>query len=296
MNHLLVKLCGLRTEADVAAANAARPDFAGFVIEVPGKRRSISVDAAIALAQQLDSGIRPVGVFVDAPVETVNRFLAEVPNAAVQLHGSEDATYIAQLRIRAAKRLSNESNRRAEGDISLDHAEEQPTMLHGSDKAACTAQLRARVIKHPPCESGQSTEDDALLGNAKKPPNALQLGIGCTVANPSHVYPLDARIIQAFRVHNGDDVRHAAASMSGLVLLDSGQGSGKPFDWRLLTGFPRPFLLAGGLGPDNLPQAIASAQSAAGNNFAGVDMSSSLEIDGVKNPAKMQAAVQAIRN
>lgn len=35
MEHLLVKLCGLRTEADVAAANAALPDFARFVIEVP---------------------------------------------------------------------------------------------------------------------------------------------------------------------------------------------------------------------------------------------------------------------
>lgn len=77
MEHLLVKLCGLRTEADVAAANAALPDFAGFVIEVPGKRRSVALEAAIALAKRLDKRIRPVGVFVNAPVETVNRFLAE---------------------------------------------------------------------------------------------------------------------------------------------------------------------------------------------------------------------------
>lgn len=98
MEHLLVKLCGLRTEADVAATNAALPDFAGFVIEVPGKRRSVALEAAIALAKRLDKRIRPVGVFVNAPVETVNRFLAEAPNAAVQLHGEEDAVYIASLR------------------------------------------------------------------------------------------------------------------------------------------------------------------------------------------------------
>lgn len=98
MEHLLVKLCGLRIEADVAAANAALPDFAGFVIEVPGKCRSVALEAAIALAKRLDNHIRPVGVFVNAPVETVNRFLAEAPNAAVQLHGEEDAAYIASLR------------------------------------------------------------------------------------------------------------------------------------------------------------------------------------------------------
>lgn len=98
MEHLLVKLCGLRTEVDVAAANAALPDFAGFVIEVPGKRRSVALEATIALAKRLDKRIRPVGMFVNAPVETVNRFLAEIPNAAVQLHSEEDTAYIASLR------------------------------------------------------------------------------------------------------------------------------------------------------------------------------------------------------
>lgn len=58
MEHLLVKLCGLRTEAVVAAANAALPNFAGFVIEVPDKRRSVALEAAIALAKRLDKRIR----------------------------------------------------------------------------------------------------------------------------------------------------------------------------------------------------------------------------------------------
>ena len=219
MSRLLVKLCGLRTEADVAAANAALPDFAGFVIEVPGKRRSIAIDNAIELAKQLDERIRPVGVFVDAPVETVNRFLAEIPNSAVQLHGSEDAAYVAQLR----------------------------------------AQLVGACL--PECSD-----------------------------------PRKARIIQAFRISDGTSTLRAAGSSADLVLLDNGAGTGRPFDWRLLTGFPRPFLLAGGLGPDNLPQAIASARAAAGRNFIGVDMSSSLETDGAKDPTKMLAAVQAARN
>ena len=87
----------------------------------------------------------------------------------------------------------------------------------------------------------------------------------------------------------------AAVSTADLVLLDNGAGTGQTFDWRLLTGFPRPFLLAGGLGPENLAQAIEQAGATAGERFLGVDMSSSLETNGTKDPAKMQAAVQAAR-
>ena len=31
-----LKICGLTCEADVAAVNEEKPDFAGFVLEVPG--------------------------------------------------------------------------------------------------------------------------------------------------------------------------------------------------------------------------------------------------------------------
>ncbi len=107
--------------------------------------------------------------------------------------------------------------------------------------------------------------------------------------------PRAARIIQAFRIRGHDDIAAAAASAADLVLLDSGAGSGKSFDWQLLEGFPRPFLLAGGLGPDNLAQAIAQAQQAAGANLIGVDMSSGIETDNVKDPLKMKAATAAAK-
>lgn len=218
MQAPLVKLCGLRTAADVAAANAAQPEFSGFVVDVAGKRRSIPLAQAIELASSLDPAIRPVGVFVDAPVETVNRFLTETPNAAVQLHGSEDAAYIASLRSAAGLQAGNASD------------------------------------------------------------------------------PAQARIIQAFRIRTIGDTLQAAASAADLVLLDSGQGSGRTLDWRLLTGFPRAFLLAGGLGPDNLAQAMAKARNAAGDCFKGIDMSSSLETNGAKDPKKMLDVVRAARH
>ena len=35
-----LKICGLTREADITAVNEVKPDFAGFVIEVPGRKRS----------------------------------------------------------------------------------------------------------------------------------------------------------------------------------------------------------------------------------------------------------------
>ena len=60
-----IKICGLRTPADIAAANESRPDYIGFILS-PGYRRSITKEQALALRKQLDPGIVPVGVFVNA--------------------------------------------------------------------------------------------------------------------------------------------------------------------------------------------------------------------------------------
>ncbi|MEO6198736.1 MAG: bifunctional indole-3-glycerol-phosphate synthase TrpC/phosphoribosylanthranilate isomerase TrpF [Sphingomicrobium sp.] len=90
------KLCGLRSAADIAAARAA--SFAGFVF-VPGTPRAITVDEAAPLAALARrSGIVPVGVFRDAPNEAVAEAANALDLGAVQLHGSESAADIAELR------------------------------------------------------------------------------------------------------------------------------------------------------------------------------------------------------
>ena len=40
-----IKICGLRTPADIAAANESRPDYIGFILS-PGYRRSITKEQA----------------------------------------------------------------------------------------------------------------------------------------------------------------------------------------------------------------------------------------------------------
>lgn len=91
------KLCGLTRLCDIRAANEIRPDYIGFVF-APGSRRYITPQAADALRQALDPGIRAVGVFVNETAETVAALLNNNVIDAAQLHGSEDEAYIRQLR------------------------------------------------------------------------------------------------------------------------------------------------------------------------------------------------------
>ena len=96
-------------------------------------------------------------------------------------------------------------------------------------------------------------------------------------------------IWKAFVVRGETDLAAAAAFPADRVLLDSGRGAGKTFDWSLLKNFPRPYLLAGGLTPDNVARAVADLGP------YGVDVSSGVETDGYKDREKMAAFVAAVR-
>jgi len=96
-------------------------------------------------------------------------------------------------------------------------------------------------------------------------------------------------IIKAFSVRTRADVNRACASAADHILLDNGKGTGVEFDWGLLRGIRRPFFLAGGLGPDNVAEAIERVHP------LGVDMSSGVETDGLKDSKKILAAIAAAR-
>ncbi len=97
-------------------------------------------------------------------------------------------------------------------------------------------------------------------------------------------------IWQAFKVYSKSDLTRAAQSQADQVLLDGGAGEGKPFDWQLANDFPRPFIAAGGLTPETIPKAIRTLHPMM------VDLSTGVETNGVKDPAKILAAVQAARS
>ena len=82
------------------------------------------------------------------------------------------------------------------------------------------------------------------------------------------------------------------APTCALYLLDAGMGSGRALDWRALHGlrFPHHWLLSGGLGPNNLQQALSVCSP------DGVDLNSCLEdVPGHKSLELMNAAVAAVQ-
>lgn len=195
-----IKLCGMTCPEDIQTANLLMPDYIGFVLS-PVSRRYISSSQAAALKKLLSPQIAAVGVFVREEVETVAELLNRGVLDAAQLHGGEDALYLARLR----------------------------TLT-------------------------------------------------------------DRPILQAFRVHGPEALDAALRSPADMILLDSGAGSGKRFNWDLLLTFPRPYFLAGGLTPENAADAVSALHPYA------LDVSSGIETDGKKDPAKMKAFVETIRN
>ena len=92
-----VKICGMRRLEDIRYANELRPDMIGFVFWRPSKRY-VSADDASELRSSLDTGIKPVGVFVDEDPRVVADIAERGIVDMVQLHGVEDEEYIHGLR------------------------------------------------------------------------------------------------------------------------------------------------------------------------------------------------------
>ena len=90
------KLCGLNSRHSVAAARPAA--FAGFVF-IEGTPRFVTPEEAAPLVETAcGHGMQPVGVFRALPPDKVAEIAASLSLHAVQLHGREDAAYVATLR------------------------------------------------------------------------------------------------------------------------------------------------------------------------------------------------------
>lgn len=112
--------------------------------------------------------------------------------------------------------------------------------------------------------------------------------------NPDYIRELkrlcDAPVIKAFVIQGEGDLKAAASSPADILLLDGGRGDGRTFDWAMLSDFPRPYLLAGGLSPANVEDAIATCHP------WGIDVSSGVETDGFKDPEKVRRFVELCHN
>ncbi len=96
-------------------------------------------------------------------------------------------------------------------------------------------------------------------------------------------------VIKTFKVDAPEQVKAAEKSAADMIMFDAGNGEGKALNWKLLEDVERPFILAGGLNQENVAEAIEAAKP------YGVDVSSGIETDKLKDGHKMKEFVNAVR-
>lgn len=173
-----VKICGLKTAADVAAVAAAGASYAGFVFFPPSPRH-LELAEARALALEAPVGLAKVALVVNADDAALEAILDSVPIDILQLHGKESPARVAEIRSRFGLPVMKA--------VGVAEAADLPALADYEQIA------------------------DMLLVDAKAPKSAALPG-----------------------------------------------GNGLAFDWQLIAGrqWARPWMLAGGLTPDTLAEAV----------------------------------------
>tara|TARA_X000001036_G_scaffold155043_1_gene147197 strand:- start:7015 stop:7638 length:624 start_codon:yes stop_codon:yes gene_type:complete len=127
-------------------------------------------------------------------------------------------------------------------------------------------------------------------------PNAIAQFHGSET--PEYCRSFKKDFIKAISIREEFNLEAAYEEFSGvkILLLDSYNpvtfgGSGNKFNWDLIQNRHQlPFILAGGLNPDNVIEALS------GINCTGVDVSSSVESSpGKKDPYKVQIFINKVR-
>ena len=212
MPDIRVKICGLRTEADVAAVAASGAAYMGLVF-FPKSPRHLTIAEARVLALAAPVGLAKVALTVNADDALLDAIIEAMPLDMLQLHGSESPDRVAEVRARYGLPVMKAVGVADEGDL-------------------------AAVFDY-------SLVADQILVDAKPPKNSVLPG-----------------------------------------------GNGLSFDWRLVAQrrWLRPWMLAGGLTPENVAEAIRLT------NARQVDVSSGVEsAPGVKDAARIAAFVAAAR-
>ena len=83
-----IKICGLTREEDVDAAVDAGADAIGLVF-YDRSPRHVALERAVQLAARLPPFVTPVGLFVNAERDDVERALRALPGLLPQFHGDE---------------------------------------------------------------------------------------------------------------------------------------------------------------------------------------------------------------
>ena len=174
------------------------------------------------------------------------------------------------------------------------------------DARAAIGEMRERCGGTPPRVVGLFADQPADEVNRTVDDCGLDMVQLCGQESSDYMRLIDAPVIKMLRVRDDDSLEEAVARttrdadalaadghtvhLEGYVPGARG-GTGHTFDWRVAArvAYRHDIILAGGLDPDNVRPAIDAVSPWA------VDVSSGVETDGVKDPAKIRAFAAAVR-
>lgn len=116
MADIRVKICGLRTPADVAAVAHAGAAYAGFVFFAKSPR-NLTLSGARLAALSAPVGLARVALTVDADDTTLDAIVEAVPLDMLQLHGAESPGRVAEVRARYGLPVMKALGVADEGDL-----------------------------------------------------------------------------------------------------------------------------------------------------------------------------------
>lgn len=90
-----VKICGITRRQDAEFAVETGADAIGLVFYEPSPR-AVTIEQAAIISSQLPPFVTIVGLFVNAPAETVRQAIKQAPLSLLQFHGDETPEYCAQ--------------------------------------------------------------------------------------------------------------------------------------------------------------------------------------------------------
>ena len=104
----------------------------------------------------------------------------------------------------------------------------------------------------------------------------------------------NVEVWKAVQVRSAADAEKWIDSSADMLLFDAYHkdergGTGEVFDWSSLDEFERPFMLAGGIDSTNVARAIRTVRP------YGIDISSGIETEGVKDDEKIKAFTNIVR-
>lgn len=104
----------------------------------------------------------------------------------------------------------------------------------------------------------------------------------------------NVEVWKAVQIRSAADAEAWIDSSADMLLFDAYQkdergGTGEVFDWSCLDEFERPFMLAGGIDSTNVARAIRTVRP------YGIDISSGIETEGVKDDEKIKAFTNIVR-